>query len=132
MKETSLLFVYGSLRKESTHNHLLQDAEWLGEVYTLGFLYLIDWYPGMVLSHARQKTPQKVYGDLYRVSNTDMERLDSYEGREYDKILLSTIDQKEQKRQALAYIFNQNIEAKSYATNSKHKLISRLGELPSV
>ena len=112
--ETTLLFVYGSLRKHGSHNHLLQDVPSVGSFYTYGFLYLIDWYPGLILNMQTDidKKVQKVYGDVYRVTPEQMKKLDKYEGETYHREWISVFDDHEQSIQAQTYIYNQSVENK--------------------
>jgi len=72
----SIVFVYGTLRKGEDNHHLLADSELVaeechmeGNLYDTGFGYpAITLVPG-----------NKVYGELYRVSETTLRQLDELE-----------------------------------------------------
>lgn len=82
MNAETTLFVYGTLRRDPSHElfHLLaRNAEFLGEAVVQGKLYDLGDYPGM-LYPARGH----VVGELYRIApgswQSVVERLDEYEG----------------------------------------------------
>lgn len=73
------LFVYGTLRKDTARHDLLQRFCEYIDIGTLqGRLYLIDNYPGVILS---EDYPQQVRGEVYRIKNEGMlfAELDDYE-----------------------------------------------------
>lgn len=74
---TDMLFVYGSLRRQSGHamsRWLMKHAEWQGEGAITGRLFRVDWYPGLVAGQGLVK------GDVYRLPTPAMlERLDAFE-----------------------------------------------------
>lgn len=75
---SSLVFVYGTLRKKAVANDLMADSLWKGEAFVPGRLYRIDWYPGVVYEpHSNQNW---VIGDLFEVSTQVLKKLDEYEG----------------------------------------------------
>lgn len=64
MNASDLLFVYGSLRRDSGHamsRWLAERADWLGSARVDGVLCRISWYPGLVCGDGI------VHGDLYRL-----------------------------------------------------------------
>jgi gamma-glutamylcyclotransferase (GGCT)/AIG2-like uncharacterized protein YtfP len=76
-----LLFVYGTLRRESSHplaRLLAENAEWLGFAYFSGRLFDLDAYPGAVPSG---DPAHRVRGDLYRLNDPAamLPLLDRYE-----------------------------------------------------
>lgn len=75
-----LLFVYGTLTRGDGGgvNPLLGSAEYLGEAYWRGGLYLVDWYPGAVAS---DEPDAVVRGELYRLTEpaATLGTLDGYE-----------------------------------------------------
>lgn len=78
---TDLLFVYGSLRRDSAHPmaRLLADgADYLGSATTAGLLYRIDEFPGLVPC---DDPARQVGGDLYRLKAPQelLPLLDEYE-----------------------------------------------------
>lgn len=75
------LFVYGSLRRQvsSSRHDLIQDqCEYIGEGTLQGKLYLLDGYPGAIISEDDSDT---VFGEMYRMLDRDslFARLDEYE-----------------------------------------------------
>lgn len=75
------VFVYGTLMKEykemneatrsfHQHNTFIQSAS------IKGFLYRIDWYPGLVLD----SNGLNIYGEIYKIDNIEtLQALDEYE-----------------------------------------------------
>lgn len=74
------LFVYGSLRRSAGHpmGELLSASAVLeGDAVVRGRLYVVDWYPGLVLDEAGDL----VHGELWRLVDASvLARLDEYEG----------------------------------------------------
>ncbi|WP_336958280.1 gamma-glutamylcyclotransferase family protein [Sphingobium aquiterrae] len=92
-----LLFVYGTLRRGAEGPmaaRLAQGAQWLGEAWAPGRLFMLDGYPGFVPDDAGAPIP----GDLFAMTDADamLALLDDYEEcaphfpepREYARILL--------------------------------------------
>jgi len=86
MTEECFLFVYGTLMKKCPKNQwsnfLQENAKYLGEGWTSGVLYQIDFYPGLIRGH------EKVYGEIYQLNNA-LEiffKLDTYEGYNSEKL----------------------------------------------
>ncbi|WP_053976305.1 gamma-glutamylcyclotransferase family protein [Mangrovimonas xylaniphaga] len=80
--EKDYLFVYGTLLKDTGHEmsrFLLEHAQWIGDGYFYGKLFIVNSFPGAILS---DQHTEKVYGSIYQLSNTIrvFEVLDSYEG----------------------------------------------------
>lgn len=80
----SYLFVYGTLRKEMEHPftaELRKYARWEGRAFLSGKLFLVDWYPGLVIP-ADQQHCYPVHGDLFQIRDADrlFPILDAYEG----------------------------------------------------
>lgn len=83
-KSCNLLFVYGTLRKDSANEltrTLTQNASYLGEAYARGRLFDLGFYPGMVLSTT---TGDSVAGELYEIApdrrREVLNEIDKYEG----------------------------------------------------
>ena len=76
---TTTVFVYGTLRSGGSQNHRMGSAKLLGPAWTLGALFRIDWYPGLVPDPAGSP----VRGDLYEVDDATLSALDEFEGPEY-------------------------------------------------
>src|SRR5579863_5668991 len=77
--ESTLLFVYGTLKKKGRNSRYLENEEFLGTAETGPGYALVDAgiFPCLV------KDPQKtnpVHGELYRVSRSQIENLDWHEG----------------------------------------------------
>lgn len=80
-RETTLLFVYGTLRQGADHpaHRLLEKrAKLIGRAHMNGRLYEIDGYPGAMLSDAGD---EQIIGELYQLLETDslLATLDDYE-----------------------------------------------------
>lgn len=113
MSDSTFLFVYGSLRQNGSHNHLLKDATWFCQAYTKGLLFLIDWYPGLILD-AQEDSSQNVVGDVYRdITPNIFAQLDRYEGDTYDRKIIQVTTISDTTLQVYAYIYNQNIDHKT-------------------
>jgi gamma-glutamylcyclotransferase (GGCT)/AIG2-like uncharacterized protein YtfP len=75
-KDSSLVFVYGTLRHHETNCHFLMYAERVAEqCWTYGQLFDTgDGYPAMV-----ESMTERVYGELYRVTPNELRALDQLE-----------------------------------------------------
>ncbi|MEE2962003.1 MAG: gamma-glutamylcyclotransferase family protein [Myxococcota bacterium] len=94
------LFVYGTLRRNSSHVHLLGNAIWHGECVTKPNMTLLDLgdYPGLVLDG---KTA--VIGDLVTIAREQLSLVDEYEG--YPKDYNRSQIQLANGRSATTYIY---------------------------
>lgn len=77
--QTPLLFVYGTLRRGSTHANaarLARESEWLGHATLTGTLYRVSWHPALVL-----EGDDVVTGDLLRLTDpaASLPWLDAFE-----------------------------------------------------
>ncbi len=88
------IFVYGTLRKGASNHFRLEGASYITESVLSGALYVIDWYPGMVLGNDVKQT---VLGEIYKVSVEMLNLLDDYEGAEYQRRAVEVIIEGEQK-----------------------------------
>lgn len=76
------IFVYGTLKRAYSNEYarfLHSNSVFLGEASVKGRLYLLGWYPGLVLS----PDGYEVYGEVYEVKHNlpeVTEMLDEYEG----------------------------------------------------
>ncbi|OQR56874.1 gamma-glutamylcyclotransferase [Bacillus sp. CDB3] len=70
------VFVYGTLRKEQTNAHYMQDATCIAEeAWTYGKLFdTNEGYPAMICSNG-----EKVYGEVYEVDDEVLQKLDELE-----------------------------------------------------
>ena len=70
------VFVYGTLMKNRSASHYMNDADFLGEAALPGFaLYDLGWYPGIL-----RREGSTVHGEVYLVSEEMLKAMDSYEG----------------------------------------------------
>lgn len=82
MSLTNYLFVYGTLKRAFSNDYarfLRSNSSYIGEASVRGKLYLLDWYPGLVLS----ENGYPVYGEVYQIVHNHQEvyeMLDEYEG----------------------------------------------------
>ncbi|MCB1308002.1 MAG: gamma-glutamylcyclotransferase [Leptospiraceae bacterium] len=79
---SEMLFVYGTLRADyehPCHHIILTHGTHVSHAWTHGRLYLIDYYPGLILS---RQSGERVHGELYRLDNPGpvFLMLDAYEG----------------------------------------------------
>jgi gamma-glutamylcyclotransferase (GGCT)/AIG2-like uncharacterized protein YtfP len=76
MSQRHELFVYGTLMQGEHHHETLADAQFLGLVETLPLydLVQIDYYPALLPGGSA-----KVRGELYRVDDATLQRLDELE-----------------------------------------------------
>lgn len=77
MKLNSLVFVYGTLRRDQVNHHLLQGARYLGHHITGPYYKMLDLgaYPGVVKGGRI-----RIQGEVYEVGSRDRVRLDLLEG----------------------------------------------------
>ena len=73
------LFIYGTLKRGFSANHLLQGQDYLGEVHTIAQyrLYQISWHPGLMRD---EENGIEVHGELWAVDEATLAKLDEYEG----------------------------------------------------
>ena len=112
MKPTStLLFVYGTLKRGCSNHHFLTDQKFIGEARTVpGFrLHELGGHPGMVPNATDR---DGVVGEVWAVDDAALIRLDGLEGveeglyrRETVPLLPPFADQK-----IAGYIYNRSVE----------------------
>ncbi|WP_078380078.1 gamma-glutamylcyclotransferase family protein [Sutcliffiella halmapala] len=107
MKETFLVFVYGTLRRHERNHFLLKKAKNIAkQCWSTGILYDTGCdYPVMTPHNSR-----RVYGELYEVNQAQLKSLDFLEGytgnertNNYDRILQTVYTDKETV-EALVYV----------------------------
>ena len=80
--DSSLLFVYGTLRRGQERHDLLEElrADYLGQGIVVGELFDLGAYPGAVKSGPKSST--WIVGELYRLPDVSraLKVLDDYEG----------------------------------------------------
>jgi gamma-glutamylcyclotransferase (GGCT)/AIG2-like uncharacterized protein YtfP len=104
------IFVYGTLRRNQTAYHLMEDAnaEYLGEARTTNdyILYNVYDFPGMIKSHSLRLNG--VRGELFEVDENNMRKINRYECVEsnlFKRDVVELVDG----TQAIAYFYNQDI-----------------------
>lgn len=71
-----LVFVYGTLRRGGSNSFRMDGAEFVSAGKAGGAMFVISWYPGLVLDMEQGH----VLGDLYRVGPEQLAALDEFEG----------------------------------------------------
>jgi len=71
-----LVFVYGTLRRGGSNSFRMDGAEFVSAGKAGGAMFVISWYPGLVLDMDQGH----VLGDLYRVGPEQLAALDEFEG----------------------------------------------------
>lgn len=81
--KNNLVFVYGTLRREGSNPiEQFADAEFVGNATVPGRIYDLGWYPGFRFTSDYNDTSE-VIGEVYKVDQLGLERLDAYEGAPY-------------------------------------------------
>jgi gamma-glutamylcyclotransferase (GGCT)/AIG2-like uncharacterized protein YtfP len=70
------VFVYGTLRRGGSNAFRMNGAEFVSAGKAGGAMFVISWYPGLVLDMEQGH----VLGDLYRVGPEQLAALDEFEG----------------------------------------------------
>ncbi|WP_242131845.1 gamma-glutamylcyclotransferase family protein [Aestuariivivens marinum] len=110
----SYLFVYGTLLSNANNDmsrFLLQYAKFVSKGYFYGKLYLIDWYPGAIVSINKD---DKVFGHIYKIldETTLFETLDDFEGIDeqlYIRCLLDVYSKNKTPHNCWIYLYNQSV-----------------------
>ena len=76
------VFVYGTLRPGGSNNFRMRGSRWVGPATVEGYLYVVDWYPALLLD----ENGGRVFGDLYEVPADLLASLDDFEGTEYRRV----------------------------------------------
>ncbi len=86
----SYLFVYGTLLNENDNamsKFLAAHSVFVSKGYFYGKLYLVDWFPGAILSDntetsSAQVSEERVFGSVFKISDPALvfKVLDDYEG----------------------------------------------------
>lgn len=71
-----LVFVYGTLRRGGSNHFRMAGAEFIAAGTITGWMYRIDWYPGLVLDDAGDE----IHGEVYSVGPELLSALDIFEG----------------------------------------------------
>lgn len=109
------VFVYGTLRsacKTGAHQQYLSGAEFISPAKIRGQLFMVDYYPGLVLS----ETEHWVVGEIYLLEDErQLHALDVYEGcakkspqpHEYARRLTQVVLTKGNEMTAWVYVYQQ-------------------------
>ena len=114
---TTILFVYGTLKKKNSRNHVLREGKYLGTAETFEdyTLYNCGAFPAMV--KAKEDVRTGVLGEVYEVPTSLLDgSLDHIEGRPflYDREVVSLKDNDlvtsdgQKVTNATAYVFQQD------------------------
>lgn len=125
MKETVLIFVYGSLLKNEVNHHMMSNYSCVAEdVWIYGRLYdaSLD-YPFLIIDDRN-----KVFGELYEVPVEELPILDEFEDYEpegkdnlYERKVV-TVYKDTDTWQAFAYVCNQEAMLKKEITEDSWRV----------
>ena len=108
-KETTTVFVYGTLKNNYSNDHYLKTSKYLGEYKTNPKWALLDLgpYPAMVMGHLEVK------GELYEVDYDTLDRLDMLEGLSVglfvrERINVNSIEADEEGQVRTAWVYRMN------------------------
>lgn len=75
----TILFVYGTLKRNMRNHHLIANQQFLGTAITEACYRLVDLgrYPGLIEDH---RTGLAVHGELWAVDEPCLQQLDEFEG----------------------------------------------------
>ena len=111
--EANLLFVYGLLRKGSSHpmaQYLAAHAEYVAKGSIYGSLYLISDYPGVIV----RADGGRIIGDIYSINEEALwEKMDAFEevpfSDEYRKEWIEVLTEDGQKK-CTTYVYNRPVD----------------------
>jgi gamma-glutamylcyclotransferase (GGCT)/AIG2-like uncharacterized protein YtfP len=110
------LFVYGTLRngyENSAHKEYLHGADFVSPAKIRGQLFMVDYYPGLVLSD----TEHWALGEIYLLENeAQLHNLDVYEGcakkspqpHEYERRMTEVVLSSGEQVNAWTYVFKKD------------------------
>ncbi len=80
------LFIYGTLRRDRSQHHRLQDQRFVGEAVTVPEFRLLNlgWYPGLARVPLLQEG-RSIWGEIWEVDDACLQALDVFEGDEYER-----------------------------------------------
>ena len=115
-KKIDYLFVYGTLRnafESEAHKKYLRGADFVSPAKIRGQLYMVDYYPGLVLS----ETEHWALGEVYLLENeAQLHDLDVYEGcakkspqpHEYERRMVDAVLASGESINAWVYVYKQD------------------------
>jgi gamma-glutamylcyclotransferase (GGCT)/AIG2-like uncharacterized protein YtfP len=108
-----LVFVYGTLKKgQGNHERCCLDkASFVGNGKISGRIYSLGAFPGL-----KPDNDSKVYGEVYKVDDTTLARLDRLEGhpRMYERKEIIVETNTNEFCEAWAYFYNGNVDNRHY------------------
>ncbi len=126
------LFVYGTLMRAFTENPfrllLEKKTQFVGEAFTYGKLFLVDYYPGLIYNTPSEIN--KVYGEIlsFESGSNFLTYLDQYEDY-YPKNLTNSLYTRDLKECFLlennelfnchTYIYNKNVDNLKFLANGR-------------
>ncbi len=107
------VFVYGTLKKGHCRHHYLADQEFLSTAKTIPQYVLVNLgdYPGLVLPTAFESDVpgESVQGELYRVDDACLTRLDQVEGVDEGLYQRAVITLMSRVNQAVTYLYQRPV-----------------------
>ena len=112
------VFVYGTLRsacETGAHTQYLNGADFISPARIRGQLYMVDYYPGLVLS----ETEHWAIGEIYLLEDeAQLHDLDVYEGcakkspqpHEYERRMMQVVLTSGEPMDAWVYVYQQNTD----------------------
>lgn len=126
------LFVYGTLMRAFTENPLRllleKNTQFLGDAFTYGKLFLVDYYPGLIYNTPHEN--HKVYGEIvsFEKGSNFLTYLDEYEDF-YPKNAINSLYIRDLKLCFLlennesyncqTYIYNKNVDNLNFLNNGR-------------
>jgi gamma-glutamylcyclotransferase (GGCT)/AIG2-like uncharacterized protein YtfP len=126
------LFVYGTLLSTFPENpfrfHLEKNTQFIGEAFTYGKLFLVDYYPGLI--HNNLDENHKVYGEIvsFPTSLDFLACLDEYEdfnpNDTYNSLYIRELNscfllENSKSFNCHTYIYNKNVDNLKFLTNGR-------------
>ncbi|GAA6155999.1 MAG: gamma-glutamylcyclotransferase family protein [Alphaproteobacteria bacterium] len=133
--QTSLLFVYGTLREDSQHKMarlLSSAASVVGPAFVLGRLFDIGEYPGMILDGSGHHL---THGQIFKLANADetLAHLDVYEEassefpepRQYVRKKVTARQENGNQIEVWVYVYNWPVEGKTLIQSGDYAQFKR-------
>ena len=131
------VFVYGTLRsgcRTGAHQQYLSGASFISPAKIRGQLFMVDYYPGLVLSHTDDDW---VLGEIYLLqSAAQLHQLDVYEGcapkspqpHEYERKRVDVHLSNNELMQVWTYVYKQSTESFTFIPSGdflqRHELLN--------
>lgn len=95
-EETTVVFVYGTLKRNFRNSHYLKNAKFIGDSETIEKFSMITCsnynFPILFKNNELNLETQKIEGELYRVTPEILENLDFLERGLYEKTLIEVLN----------------------------------------